>query len=412
MNERLEAEWDVDEPAPDFAGRVVSAAVRETRPRSRRYLIGVALAAIAATTLFVLWRRGTAPSHGDVTAVERMEVSIGDRAVAVLEPGAHVRWQGDRVEQATGDVFYRVERGVTFTVSTPTADARVLGTCFRISIQQETDMKRRDIAAGALGAVAAAVVVVGVYEGVVRVSHADQAVTLRAGESATADRSGVRAGGTVIAAKPVEVTSGSARSEAELRARLAELEKEKALLDSELTAAYDAVGKDPYDLSPDDWAKLAEKGEFKYQYPCFQKGGFRPTETQLQKLGLPADAADTIQKAYASSNQRFFDGMKPICAELIGKPATDSDMSGCIQKLFETIYRNGPNSSKPVFKQVAEIRAGKRDPSQANTPEMKMLLVFSGGMGPFEADLAKAFGAEEAHRLAYSDDLCFQAQSL
>jgi hypothetical protein len=411
MNERLEAEWEVDEPAPEFAGRVVSAALRDTRPRPlRRYVIGAALAAIAATTLFVLWRRGNAPTHGDVTAVERMEVSIGDRAVAVLEPGAHLRWQGDRVEQASGDVFYRVERGATFTVITPTADARVLGTCFRISIQQETDMKRRDIAAGALGAVAAAVVVIGVYEGVVRVSHAEQAVTLRAGESATADRTGVRAG--TIAAKPVEVASGSARSETELRARLAELEKEKALLDSELTAAYDAVGKDPYDLSADDWAKLAEKGEFKYQYPCFQKGGFRPTETQLQKLGLPADAADTIQKAYASSNQRFFDGMKPICTELIGKPTTDSEMSGCIQKLFETIYRGGPSSSKPVFKQVAEIRAGKRDPSEANTPEMKMLLVFSGGMGPFEADLAKAFGAEEAHRLAYSDDLCFQAQSL
>jgi hypothetical protein len=414
MNERLEADWDVDEPSPEFAGRVVAAAQSESRPRSmRRYAIGAAVAAaVAATALLVAWpRRGNGHAHGDVTAAERIEVSIGERAVAVLEPGAQVRWQGDRVEQVRGDVFYRVEPGATFTVKTRAADAQVLGTCFRISIQQETEMKRRDVAAGAIGAVAAAVVIVGVYEGKVRVSHAEQSVTVRAGESAVADGKSVRAGGTIASvAKPAEAT-GNARSEAQLRARLAELEREQELLSSELTAAYDAVGKSAYDLTPEDWAKMAERGEFKYQYPCFRKGGFRPTEEQLHKLGLPPEAADTIQKAYANSNERFSTEMRAICTEAMGKPGADGDLSSCLQKLFQTIYTS-PGGAKATFKHVAEIRAGKLTPADARTPEMKMLLAFSGGMAPFEAELAKAFGAEEAHRLAYSDDLCFQAQSL
>ena len=41
-----------------------------------------------------------------------------------------------------------------------------------------------------------------------------------------------------------------------------------------------------------------------------------------------------------------------------------------------------------------------------------MLLEFTGAMPPFEAELAQRFGAEEAHRIAYSDELCFQANTL
>jgi FecR protein len=411
MSDRLREDWDVDEPSPDFAGRVVAAAMREPRTRSiPRYAtaVGVAVAIAAVALLFVWPRSRRVPAQGDVTAVERIEVPIGDRGVAVLEPGARLRWQGDHVEQERGEVFYRVERGATFTVHTPSAEAQVLGTCFRISIEQESEMKRRDVATGAVGAAMAAVVVVGVYEGKVRVSHAEQSVTVRAGESAVADGTGVRAANTVAVAKTADPNAGSPRTEEELCARLAEVGREKALLESELTAANDAVGKRAYDLTPEDWAKLAERGEFKYQYPCFQKGGFRPSEAQLQNLGLPPQAAETIQQAYVNSNTRFAADMKPICKELMG---IDADLSSCIPKLFQAIY-SGPNGAKATFKQVAEIRAGKRPEADATTPEMKMLLVFSGGMAPFEAELAKVLGADEAHRIAYSDDLCFQAQSL
>jgi hypothetical protein len=402
----LEDDWDVDEPSSGFAGRVVAAAMRESRPRPmRRYAIAAGVLAAAAALAFVMWPRESAHRHGDVTASARSEISIGKRAVAVLEPGARVRWDGDRVEQLTGNVFYRVERGGSFTVNTPSAEAEVLGTCFRITIEQENEMQRRDVGAGAIGAVTAAVVLVGVYEGKVRVSHAEQSVTVRAGESARADSAGVHTTETVAAAQPTVPAAGSARTEAEVKARLGELEKEKALLESELTAAYDAVGKSQYDLSKEDWAKLAERGEFRYQYPCFAEGGFRPTEKQLAGLGLPPDAADAIQKAYANSNDRFMASIKPVCAQF----APDIDTGECIGKLFQSIYSGDP---RVTFKQVAEIRAGKLSEADATTPEAKMLLVFTGGMAPFEADLAKTFGADEAHRIAYSNEMCFQAQSL
>jgi hypothetical protein len=358
----------------------------------------------------LVWpRTAPAPVEGEATAAQRIEVPIGERAVAVLEPGAHVRWRGDRVEQDRGDVFYRVDRGGgVFTVSTPHAEATVLGTSFRIGIEQETAMKRRDVAAGALGAVAGVLVVVGVYEGKVRVSHADQAVTVRAGESAVADQHGVSSGAPAAVARPAE--TGSAKTEAQLRQRLDEVAKEKAALEQELIAANDAVGKNPFDLTKDDWAKMAENGEFKYRYPCFQSGGYRPSADRLEKLGLEPSAADAIQQAYNSSNKRFYEGMKPICTQLLGKPVDNDVMSECISQLFGDIYRKG--DSRATFKQVAEIHAGTRQEADATKPEMKMLMVFSSGMAPFEAELAKTFGAEEAHRIAYSDELCFQSQAM
>ena len=44
-------------------------------------------------------------------------------------------------------------------------------------------------------------------------------------------------------------------------------------------------------------------------------------------------------------------------------------------------------------------------------PTMKMLMLFSTGMTGFERDLAQTFGADEAHRLAFSDALCFQSNT-
>lgn len=64
--------------------------------------------------------------------------------------------------------------------------------------------------------------------------------------------------------------------------------------------------------------------------------------------------------------------------------------------------------------QVAEIRAGLRPepgPNEKVNPMVKMFLALTGANKAFEADLAKALGPEEAHRLAYSDELCAGAHS-
>jgi hypothetical protein len=401
-------DWDPQEPPDDFVERVVTAAMRERRGARRwRYAIAGVGALAAAAVLVLLLRGGTAPSAGDVAAAQRMEVALGARGVAVLEPGAHVAWRGDVVEQDRGDVFYRVERGATFEVHTPAGTATVLGTCFRIVIDaKESAMNRKVLAAGAVGV--AAVVGVIVYEGKVKVASGKDSVTVAAGEQAVADGRGVRAA-HVAAPKPTtahaDEPAAAARTAAELRDRLAALEKEKSALEQELAHAYESGGKSPYDLTPEDWAKLASDGSIKYQLPCFREGGFRPTPEQLAHLGLQPGDADAIQAAYQHSNQRFGTAMRQLCGA-----SESSDISACISKLFTSIYASG--DAHETFTQVAEIRAGKRPVPKDASPAVGMLLEFTGAMPPFEAELAQRFGAEEAHRIAFSDELCFQANTL
>ena len=103
--------------------------------------------------------------------------------------------------------------------------------------------------------------------------------------------------------------------------------------------------------------------------------------------------------------------MKSICTEMGAVKDGDADLSSCLTQIFQPLYTQ-PGGAKPTFSQVAGIRAGTEPAPAAMSPEMRMLLVFSGGMQPFEAELAKTFGADEAHRIAYSEELCFQAQTL
>ena len=407
----LDRDWEPQVPAADFADRVMARALREERePRRRPWrwyaIAGATLAAAAA--IVMITRPTSAVRHGELRATARVEVAVGSRAVAVVEPGTHIRWHGDVVEQDSGQAFYRVEPGEAFEVRTPAGNATVAGTCFRITVQKEQDMMKRDLGAGAIGAVVAVGIVVGVYEGKVRVSHAGQATTVGAGETVVSDRTGVHAQTTVARTEDAKAPHTSD----ELKLRLAQIEQEKTNLERELESALAGTPpKSEYDLSRDDWQRLAKQGTIKYEVPCFRDGGFRPTPEQIQHMGLAAADADTIQAAFRQSNQRFATNMTAICGEV--GPEEAKDMSKCMTKLFATIYERGTDSARPIYTRVAEVRAGTRTqaPAADTPPAEKMLLFFTGEMSSFESDLAKTFGADEAHRIAYSSDLCFQANS-
>ena len=158
----LEA-WKPQEPPPGFAERVVGEVRREedrarSRRRSRR--AGIATAAVlamAATAVLVITpaRRLTTPSSanasGSAIAADRIEIPLGARAIAVLEPGAEVKWNGDDIDQLHGNVFYRVEPGAKFRVHTRAGDVTVKGTCFRVKVREESEMNARDLKVGAVG---------------------------------------------------------------------------------------------------------------------------------------------------------------------------------------------------------------------------------------------------------------------
>lgn len=128
-------------------------------------------------------------ARGSHSATVRTTLQLGRRGVAVAETGAALSWAmsvdgAARVEQTAGDVFYRVDSGERFVVSTFAGDIRVLGTCFRVEVR--TMNKPKVAISGAVtGAVVTAVVLVTVYEGRVVTANPKGERVVAAGEAAT-----------------------------------------------------------------------------------------------------------------------------------------------------------------------------------------------------------------------------------
>ncbi|MDF2693197.1 MAG: hypothetical protein K0S65_1580 [Labilithrix sp.] len=442
----LEA-WEPQRPPQDFSERVMARVLAEPSPepasgKPRRWgwklAGGGAAVALAAA---VLLRVTAPPAQGEAIARDRVEVAIGARATAVLEPGANVRWNGDDVVQARGDVFYRVDRGARFTVHTPAGDVDVKGTCFTVKVRsvggdsrEEVDMVKRDVKAGAVGAALSALAFVAVYEGKVAVSHASDRVELRAGESALAGPDGVKAGGTTadgakafdakLAAEDEPLGAANqnlVRQVSEYRARLEAIAAQKSELEAKLkkteetlAASQDGaavVMKSDFDLSQDDWKELAKDGTIKYQMPCFRKEGWTPSPEQLNALGLAPHDATTLKNAYAHSNERVWAAIKPLCAQTIGSAelAEKIGPATCIHLVLDLENARDGAATTEARKQVGEIRAGTRPtpaPNEPVSPILKLFLATTGESRAFESELAQALGPEEAHRVVYSDELC------
>jgi hypothetical protein len=162
-----------------MARRVMAALDREKKgPRRwQRPAIVAGVSALAAGLAMIVWvqtRPGVVEEDGGWIAAERSTVDIGARAAAAMEPGADLKWsvrkERVRVQQRRGSVFYRVNKGGPFQVTTPDGDVEVTGTCFRI-----THAARRGPAATTL---------VSVLEGSVNVRTAAGMLSLKAGETA------------------------------------------------------------------------------------------------------------------------------------------------------------------------------------------------------------------------------------
>jgi hypothetical protein len=152
---------------------------RKGKPRVRVLVGALSLAAAAVFLLAISWTWLDVPeisAQGQQVARERVTISIADRAAAAMEPGADLIWtahkQRVRVQQRRGSVFYRVDRGDKFRVTTPSGDIEVTGTCFRVSL-------------GAASTLSAMVTMVSVLEGSVTVSSGPdgQTLSVRAGET-------------------------------------------------------------------------------------------------------------------------------------------------------------------------------------------------------------------------------------
>lgn len=425
--------WDPQEPPPDFAERVMARVTDERRAarapsRTKRsrlaFGVGLGVAAIAAAAVLVPARLRT--SRGDIVAEARTQASLGPRVVGVLEPGAHVRWEGDALTQDAGDVFYRVERGGPLVVHTPAGDVDVLGTCFRVRV----DMNKRDVKSAAVGAGLAAVAFVAVYEGKVAVSHAAESVQLSPGEAAKASSSGVEKLEDGRAALDDPSQSGDPAMEAnrnladsvrDYKRRLEGIEAQKGKLERQLAEAQDRLAaqssdgapprnRSEFDLTPEDWTELAKSGTVKFRVPCM-KGDTRVDAKDILEAGLAPQDLPAVQAAYRRSNERVWAQIRPLCAQAVGS-AEVADKIGadtCVHLVLDMERDHDPDGARDAYYQVGEIQSGARPAPGAGekvSPVLRVFMAMTNEPKAFEADLAQSFGPEEAHRVAYSGAMC------
>jgi hypothetical protein len=467
----LEA-WAPQQPSADFAERVLARVRSETAAtstststeasttpartpasanpraarRARRYGLAAGVTGVLALAAAFAIRVGPSPdAHGEAIAKDRLEVSLGSRARAVLEPGAQVKWDGDDVVQAHGDVFYRVEPGARFRVHTPAGDVEVKGTCFAVKIRGEApgdsevvDMNKRDVKSGVVGAAMTALAFVAVYEGKVAVSHAGERLDVGAGESAQTGASGVARSGSLgegekaFDVKAAAQASGDAplaqaneslvAQVSEYRARLEAIAAQKIELEQKLKKSEEKLAsttdgaaprtRDEYDLNQEDWAELAKQGQVKFRMPCLNPANQDLRPEKLSSLGLAPQDGAAIKDAYQQSRDRIWKELRPMCAAALGSTGEVVDKIGpdsCMHLIYDSASKADHDATAEAHTQAAEIRAGMRPepgPNEKVNPVLKMFLLLTGANKAFEADLAKSFGPEEAHRLALSDDMC------
>ena len=431
LGEMLNAWEERQAPPGDFAERVLREVRTEPARRRPRWLRWAAVGTTAATAAAVLLRLSGPASHGEAIAKDRITVQVGSRALAVLESGAEVRWDGDDVVQSEGDVFYRVEPGARFAVHTPGGEVEVKGTCFRVKL--ESKMQKRDVKAAGVGAALAALAMVTVYEGKVAVSHAGQRVELAAGEATTTHTNGVAM--TVGSARispedtapdpnddpTVSANKNLVRQVSEYRARLEAIAKQKADIEAKLqkseanlTAAQDgAKPRSDFDVSQDDWKELAKDGTIKYQAPCMgpQASSWKPQADDLNALGLSPQDAAPLKDAFARVGQETWAQVKPLCAAAVGSESLADKIgpSTCIHLVLDIENEKNRDATDRARREVGEIRAGMKPmpaPDAKMHPVAKLFLTMTGSNKRLESELAQTFGPEEAHRLAYSSGLC------
>jgi hypothetical protein len=443
-------DWEPQGPPVDFPDRVLSAlrqspaqqsyAPSGRAPLSRWSLVAAAIAAVGLASAVAIVVANEPPARGELVGVTRTEQAIGRRAVAVLEPQAHVRFSGDRVWQDKGSVFYRVNPGQTFSVQTPVGTVEVRGTCFRVAIEnlssapnRETNMAR--VLTSAAGGIAIGIVAtVIVYEGRVRLSHGStssdanlETLDLTAGERATLDDNGVHLSGPgddiALAVNQVEVpaaTDGSTDVTA-LRSRIAQVRRQKAALEERLEKAqrelskYGAAAgeqkKDEYDLTQEDWKELAKDGSLKFRTPCPVPRDWEPKPDDLDALGLAPSDAESLAVARRNSSRRLTELIRPLCLSAVGNAAAVEaiDNLTCLHIVADVGHKKDEDATSEAMRQVAEVNAGLiagPTAEQLANPVFAGFYAYTNELSQFQKELTESFGPEQAKAIAFGKG-CF-----
>ena len=193
------------------------------------------------------------------------------------------------------------------------------------------------------------------------------------------------------------------------RERIARLEKE---IEDERSPSPKRT-RHEYDLTTEDWKQMAEQATVKYRVPC-AAAEWAPTDQNLAQLGLAPEDYDVVRDAFANSAARQHEALLPLCAAALGdrvEVARALNLQSCMALIFSTASERA-ESARQSARNVATFMAGEgpRPNDEAALTE-RVFLALAQESRRFEDELASAFGPEEAHRITFSDLLCFSRSS-
>jgi hypothetical protein len=417
LGPRLGDAWPTSTPPAGFSDRVV-AARRARLGRARRWprLVAAALTAglLTSATSWALWRvRSLADGAQAVSA--RASIAIGRRGTAVAEAGAaleyHVGFGGDAtVTQSRGDVFYRIERGGSFDVTTPLAQIHVTGTCFRLEVIP-MNIKPSVIGA-ALGAAAASAVVVTVYEGKVEVRNAHGATPVAAGESFTTTGTPSSRPPRFAAVTPPRAGLESPRQEiARLKDRIAELEGRQGIVVEErvkVSGDKETAGDKPelvpeekfLDFTRAEWADMASRCEVRTQLPPLGMGG-EPAfvdEKEANQVGLSPDERSRYNDQLRAASDEHRTALAAIYRDITGE---SGDRLTLMSLDSEIRAKSPPSEFSAANRRFAEEKAGinpGQDPATFS-PIDRFIRLQANAWQKFEEKLMTQLGPEKTHAL-------------
>lgn len=371
--------------------------------------------AVAAVLLLWLGTRQT-PGGGTLEAVTRASIVLRGRGIAVAEPGAKLRWDVDaqgtaRVTQSEGLVFYRVEPGGAFTVSTPVGQVDVTGTSF------EVEMNNKMIGSAAAGGALAAAMVVAVYEGNVVASNAHGQVEVTAGERVEilADRR-PEAAGSRFADDGVQGGAGepeSFSSAQQLKNRVRELEIQLAEARADSRDAERKPDDDNDD--DDDWhARLFEPTQamledsakhcrVHWATPAPRAHGDAPllSDEVVTKIGLTPKERAAIDALAAELNDGVVELARELYVEATGDEAGVSDLSFAAMRseIFDKAPKRDAIAARTqISREVAGLAERPADPAtDALTTRMMRAEAEHGRQ--YSEGLSRVLGVERARQV-------------
>ena len=382
--------WPTLEPPHDFSVRVTAAldgvAERPRRRPTRRQLAwGLASLGAAAVLVLVVTHLVTRPgavgpqTWGEVLATTRETLAIGDRAVAVAESGSDLGWSLEpgraQVEQRRGTVFYRVDHGAPFLVSTPMADVRVTGTCFQIDLDSALSVR--------------------VFEGAVSVSNGAGSIAISAGE-----RVHVESGHAPVRASAPPDGALAQRD----RERVRQLER--ALQDARQAAVVPATGALPeskyLDFTADELRELGARCEFRYARPEHLIG-FGPPDLG-GRFGLDENERAAVAHIMEEQRTRFVGELRALYVEIVGDRGNAATLSP-IALVDEINSKARPGEDVQARDRLFEEWTGKVRPpgpeALAARPAVERFWrLLSGASDVFIRRLGEVVGPDRARAIA------------